>query len=142
LGTPDGEDGGNGTDLTATLSGPPGVTLGPVPPPPVEPPLDVTAATPPGPRRVSSTVLSGKAIHRVEPRYPPIAVQLGVKGTVIVEVLVDEQGRVISTRVISGPLVLRDCSVRAAERWRFTPTTLNETPVKVIGTIAFNFRHG
>jgi TonB family protein len=54
-------------------------------------------------------------------------------------VTVDECGRVINAEAVSGPGDLKDAAVRAARRWRFTPTKLVDRPVKVIGTIAFNF---
>jgi len=59
---------------------------------------------------------------------------------VVVEVTVSEQGAVVSTHVLSGPPLLRDAAERAARGWRFTPTILGNTPVKVIGTITFSFK--
>jgi protein TonB len=58
---------------------------------------------------------------------------------VVVEVTVDEQGNVMSARAISGHPLLKEAAVAAARGWRFTPTLLTGTPVKVIGTITFNF---
>ena len=141
-GTADGQTGGW---LGGTGSGPgsdpvdngPHVAIGPPEPP--TPPADVPrppASRPP----IRSSVLSGIATKRVEPRYPQIAIQAGVKGDVIVEVTVSEQGTVMSARVLSGPPLLRDAAVKAAYDWRFTPTMLNGTAVKVIGTITFSFK--
>jgi len=42
---------------------------------------------------------------------------------------------------MSHPL-LRDAPVEAARGWVFTPTVIQGFPVKVIGTITFNFRKG
>lgn len=84
-------------------------------------------------------VLQGSAIRRVEPEYPIAARQLGVRGSVVIEVVVDECGRVITAKALSGPSELRDVSVSAARGWRFTITKLGSRRVKVIGTIRFNF---
>lgn len=84
-------------------------------------------------------VLQGKALLRVEPEYPDDARRQGVQGTVIVEVTVDECGRVITAKALSGPNALRDASESAARRWRFAVTKLGLRRVKVIGTITFNF---
>jgi len=84
-------------------------------------------------------VLQGSAIRRVEPEYPIAARQLGVRGSVIIEVVVDECGRVITANALSGPSELRDASLAAARGWRFTITKLGSRRVKVIGTIRFNF---
>jgi periplasmic protein TonB len=62
-----------------------------------------------------------------------------VSGTVVVEVTVDEEGSVLSARPLSGPPLLQDAAVAAAKGWRFKPTLLGGLPVKVIGTITFNF---
>jgi protein TonB len=58
---------------------------------------------------------------------------------VVVEVTVDEAGNVISARPISGHPLLKDAAVAAAKGWKFSPTMLTGVPVKVIGTITFNF---
>jgi TonB family protein len=89
--------------------------------------------------RKSGGVLQGSAIKRVSPSYPSGAKAAGVGGTVIVEVTVDETGKVISARAISGPVELRDASIEAARKWEFQPTMLIKIPVKVIGTISFHY---
>jgi TonB family protein len=97
---------------------------------------------PPPPQviRKSGGVLQGMATRRVEPTYPPLAKAAGVSGPVVVEVTIDEQGAVISASALSGHPLLKDAAVTAARRWLFTPTSLAGTPVKVIGTITFNFQ--
>ena len=89
---------------------------------------------------VKGGVLQGRATNRAEPIYPMAARQKRITGSVTVEVTVDETGRVLSARALCGPPLLRATSVEAARNWRFTPTTVEGVPVKVIGTITFNFR--
>ena len=89
--------------------------------------------------RKSGGVLQGSAIKRVEPVYPPLAKAAQVSGSVVVEMTVDETGNVVSTRAISGHPLLKDSAITAAREWVFTPTELQGVPVKVIGTITFNF---
>ena len=89
--------------------------------------------------RKSGGVFQTSATKRVEPAYPPLAKAAGVSGAVVVEVTVDEQGDVISARVISGHPLLKDSALAAARGWKFTPTQLSGSPVKVIGTMTFNF---
>jgi len=92
--------------------------------------------------RKSGGVLQGSATRRVEPAYPPLAKAAEVSGAVVVEVTVGEDGNVISARAISGHPLLKDAAVAAARQWTFTPTQLAGVPVKVIGTITFNFNLG
>lgn len=83
----------------------------------------------------SGGVLQQSATRRAEPYFPMGA----PPGTVVVEVTVDEKGKAIAARAISGPQELRGASEQAARGWEFKPTTLSGVPVKVIGTITFNF---
>lgn len=88
---------------------------------------------------LSGGVLNGKAISLPAPTYPEIARRMRTAGVVGVDVIVDENGKVISARALSGPTVLRDVAVEAALRARFTPTKLSGQPVKIAGRIDYNF---
>lgn len=88
---------------------------------------------------VTGGVLKGSAIERVRPQYPRAARQARMTGTMVVEVIVDETGRVIDARAKCGPDIFAHASIEAARKWRFTPTTLSGQSVKVLGTITFNF---
>jgi protein TonB len=81
----------------------------------------------------------GKAIKRVDPPYPALAKAARVTGTVVVQVTVDEAGNVISSSALSGHPLLRDAAVQAARGWKFSPTMISGQPVKVVGTLMFNF---
>ena len=84
-------------------------------------------------------MLQNSATKRVTPEYPALAREARVSGSVVVEITVDEDGAVISARAVSGHPLLKDAAVDAARGWMFTPTQLSGVPVKVIGTITFNF---
>jgi protein TonB len=103
------------------------------PPPPPKPT--------PTPRRapISGGVLNGKAISLPKPPYPPIARAARAAGTVTVQVTIDESGRVISARAVSGHPLLQQAAVQAAHGARFSPTQLSGQPVKVTGVITYNF---
>ena len=89
---------------------------------------------------VSGGVLNGKAINLPTPIYPEMARRMHVYGKVEVEVTVDENGKVSSARALSGPNALRDVAIQAAKNARFSPTKLSGQPVKITGTIEYNFR--
>lgn len=98
---------------------------------------------PPAPRPlmkpVSGGVLNGRALTLPAPVYPEMARRMRIGGLVEVEVVVDEDGKVISARALTGPPSLRDVSVQAALRARFSPTKLSGQPVKITGRINYNF---
>jgi TonB family protein len=114
--------------------------------PTVRPTNDTTPyAAPPGetkpaPRApISGGVLNGKAVRLVQPPYPPIARAAHASGAVVVQVLIDENGNVVSAHAVSGHPLLQAVSVAAARSSKFSPTKLSGQPVKVTGVIQYNF---
>jgi TonB family protein len=104
-------------------------------PPPTPPPV----VKPPATTRLASSILISKAVSLPQPLYPPLAKQIKAQGPVNVQILVDEQGRVISAHAVSGNPTLLVAAKEAALRARFTPTVLSGVPVKVQGLITYNF---
>lgn len=114
--------------------------------PPVEksdddapPPPKVVATPKPPPRTVSGGVMNGKATSLPKPPYPAAARAVRAGGAVSVQVLIDEQGRVVSASAVSGHPLLRAAAEGAARGARFSPTLLSGQPVKVSGVITYNF---
>jgi Ca-activated chloride channel family protein len=88
---------------------------------------------------LSAGVLNGKAIRLPVPTYPSAARNSGAQGRVVVEVLIDEHGKVIEARAVSGHNFLLQSAVQAARQARFTPALLSGRPIKVKGTINYVF---
>jgi protein TonB len=103
-----------------------------------EPPPPEAKPTPPR-APISGGVLNGKAISLPKPAYPPIARAAHAAGTVVVQVLIDENGSVVSAKAVSGHPLLQAVAVGAARQARFSPTKLSGQPVKVTGVIQYNF---
>jgi protein TonB len=119
--------GGNGGGGEATR-----VQMDVDPPPPAPTPKPKLAF-------VQRKVINGDALWLPKPPYPPIAKQLGIQGTVNVQVLVDETGKVISAKVVAGNPALARAAQQAALNARFSPTMIGEQAVKVSGIIIYNF---
>jgi TonB family protein len=122
-----------GTGTGQIISAPAKVEIGEPPPPPKPTP----APTPHAP--ISGGVLNGKAVHLVTPPYPAIARSAHAAGAVQVQVLIDENGSVISAHAVSGHPLLQPAAVAAAKASKFTPTKLSGQAVKVNGVIIYNF---
>jgi protein TonB len=120
---------GSGT----VVSAPAKINIAEEPPPPAAP--SPTPRTAP----ISGGVLNGKAISLPKPAYPPIARAAHAAGTVVVQVLIDENGNVVSAKAVSGHPLLQAVAVSAARQARFSPTKLSGQPVKVTGVIQYNF---
>jgi protein TonB len=88
---------------------------------------------------VAGGVLNGKAISKPQPVYPSDAKEAHVNGMVVVQVEVDEDGKVAKAEALSGPEMLREAAEDAALAARFSPTRLSGQPVRVSGVVTYNF---
>jgi TonB family protein len=121
--------GGNGNGPT----GPASLVKIDTPPPP-QPPIEKHVM-----RTISGGPVAGLAKSLPKPAYPPMALQIKAHGAVNVQVLIDETGKVVSAKAVSGHPLLLAAAQQAAYRAVFSPTTLGEQPVKVSGVITYNF---
>jgi len=83
--------------------------------------------------------LNGKAIDLPKAAYPDEARKSHAGGTVQVQVLVDETGKVVSARASFGPEVLRAAAEKAAMGARFKPMIVDGVAVKVSGILTYDF---
>lgn len=101
--------------------------------------INIPNIPPPSIIRRSEGVLRGNAINRALPQYPAIAKDAEIEGDVVVEVTIDEEGKVALARVVSGHPLLQASAIVAAKEWTFNPTSIDGTPVKVSGVLTFRF---
>ena len=127
---PAGSRGANGTGTTPVQ-----INI-PDPPPPAVTPTPKPVV--PSVLRVSR-VLNSQALSLPKPNYPPLARNIRLQGSVIVQVLIDESGKVISAKVTSGHPLFTAEAQRAAMQARFSPTLIGDQPVKVSGVITYKF---
>jgi protein TonB len=105
---------------------------GPPPQPPAPPPVT-------GPVRVGGGIKEPRKLKDVRPEYPAIAREARVQGLVMIETLIDTQGRVSEAKVVRGIPLLDQSALDAVRQWVFTPTLLNGVPVEVIMTVTVTF---
>src|SRR4029453_11149224 len=87
------------------------------------------------PNCFSGEALTARAISLPQPEYPAIARAARASGTVEVQVLVDEQGNVVSAHAVGGHLLLRGAAVSAARDENFILLVVNDKPVKFTGVL-------
>lgn len=80
-----------------------------------------------------------EAIKRVAPRYPDLAREAGVDGTVLVQALVDKGGKVRDVRVQKSIPMLDQAAVDAVKQWTFKPALSNNKPVAVWVAVPVKF---
>lgn len=89
--------------------------------------------------RISGGVEQGLLIQDVKPVYPRWAREAGVQGEVILQAVIDKNGRIENLRVISGNPLLVKAALDAVKQWRYRPYLLNGEPVEVETQITVNF---
>lgn len=91
--------------------------------------------------RVGGDVVPPKVLNKVEPVYTPEAQDARVQGTVLLSIVVSEEGRAEEIRVIK-PLGsgLDERAAAAVEQWAFQPGAKRGNPVRVFATVEVNFR--
>ena len=86
-----------------------------------------------------SVLMEGNLVHKVEPRYPPIAQQVGIQGAVVIRALISRSGTIEHAQVESGQPLLVAAALAAVREWKYRPYYLNGEPVEVETEITVNF---
>ncbi len=86
--------------------------------------------------RVSGGVMAGQLTKKVDP--VPSADHM--IGAVVLQVVIDTEGKVEEATAVSGPSSLRESAVTAVRQWVYRPFLLNGEPVEVQSTVTVNFK--
>jgi len=92
--------------------------------------------------RRGGEVQHANLVHQVKPTYPQLARTARVQGSVVLEAIIDREGRVEDLRVLSGHPLLVRAAWEAVQQWRYRPTLLNGEPVEVLTQVTVNFSLG
>ena len=90
--------------------------------------------------KVSQGVTEGLLIKKVPPVYPRQAIQMHVQGAVLLQAMIDRQGRISSVKVLKGDAILARAAVEAVNQWRYKPYFLDGQPVDIQTQITVNFK--
>jgi TonB family protein len=81
-----------------------------------------------------------KLIKKVNPVYPPEARQAGVEGTVILEAIIDVQGKVTNIKVLKGENdLLSKAACEALRQWEYEPILVDGKPMRFVFTVTMRF---
>lgn len=89
--------------------------------------------------RLPSDILDKEANLVPLPDFPPAAVSVKASGPVGLQILIEMDGTVISAEPVSGHPLLRTAARNAACKAKFKPTLISGKPVRVTGSIVYNF---
>jgi TonB family protein len=89
--------------------------------------------------RVSSGVMQGLLLTKVQPQYPPDAKDQHIQGLVVLKAIIDKEGNVSNIQLITGHPELAPAAIEAVKQWKYKPYLLNGTPVEIETQIQVNF---
>lgn len=92
------------------------------------------------PVRAGKDVPPPEKTKHVDPVYPEAARAAGASGTVIVEFVVDEAGRVTNPRVLRSVPQLDEAALAAVRQWLYRPPRPNGTPGSIIMMVPLQFK--
>lgn len=81
----------------------------------------------------------GKELSTPVPSYPVTATAARVSGRVVIEVVIDESGKVVWAVVVKGHPLLRETALRAACQRTFEPYTCSGRGIKVVEHLVYAF---
>ena len=132
IGVPGGVEGGVPGGVIGGVVG--GLVSDIAPPPPPAP------APPRAPVRVGGQIQAPALTRRVEPVYPDLAVSARIRGVVILEAIVDKDGRVVEVKVLrTASKLLDDAAITAVRQWQYRPLVLNGLPEPFVLTVVLTF---
>ena len=88
---------------------------------------------------IISVLEQGVVLNRVQPIYPPLAIQNRIQGSVHVHAIISASGTLESLHVVDGHPMLVRSALEAVRQWRFRPYVLNGNPIEVQTEITVNF---
>ncbi|PYQ03646.1 MAG: hypothetical protein DMF82_12710 [Acidobacteria bacterium] len=92
------------------------------------------------PKVAGVDVPAPKRIKSVPPHYPPEAQALGMRGIVILELVVGPDGKVTSARITRSVPPFDEAALSAAREWEYEITKVDGKPVSVILTVPIEFK--
>lgn len=89
--------------------------------------------------RIGGDVKPPKKIKHVSPVYPPDAKEAGIEGIVILEAVIDKEGKVARADIVRSIPELDQAALDAVLQWEFEPTYIKGKAVAVRMTVTINF---
>jgi protein TonB len=81
-----------------------------------------------------------RLLNKMPPAYPADAKWKRIQGIVLVNGVIDTDGRVKALEVLTGPPALQDAALEAVRHWTYSPTLVDGKPVEVELTARVEFR--
>ena len=97
-------------------------------------------AAPKAPVTIGGNAIPARLLSSVQPAYTTLAKTQHVSGDVKIDAFIDENGRVSTMKILSGPTLLQQPAMDALRQWKYQPAMLNGSPVSTHLTVTLQFR--
>jgi TonB family protein len=87
-----------------------------------------------------SEIVPAKIVLQSQPPLPPWARALDLDGVVKLDVVIDEKGNLVGTKVLSGPHSLQSAAEHAVQLWLFEPAQSDGKPIKTHMELTVEFQ--
>lgn len=81
-----------------------------------------------------------QVVHRVHPTYPKQARTKKLQGTVVLQAVINKQGKVDSLQLVSGDPQLAQAAAEAVKQWRYKPYSRNGEPADFQTKVSVDFK--
>jgi len=89
---------------------------------------------------ISQGVSQGLLIKKVQPTYPPAALNMHIEGVVQLNATISKAGDITKVQVLSGQPQLIKAASDAVKQWKYKPYLLNGEPVEIQTGVTINFK--
>jgi TonB family protein len=79
-------------------------------------------------------------ISKIDPSYPLKALQVGLRGPVVLQAWIGKDGKIRDLKLIRGPLVLGQAAFEAVRNWRYRPYVRNGEAVEAQTLVTVDFK--
>jgi TonB family protein len=87
-----------------------------------------------------ASVPEAKIAQKVQPVYPPDAIDHHIQGIVKIKVLIAADGHVEQAHIASGHPLLAHAALQAVKQWKFQPLGAEDQPIRVATEVEVPFR--
>ena len=89
---------------------------------------------------VANSLVAAVPIIQSGPIYPEVARRAKLSGSVLLDVQIDDQGKVVKATPVSGPVVLQSAAIAAVSKWRYKPASISGVNVSSQSRVTIAFK--
>lgn len=104
------------------------------------PPTTVTKAPTSDLLELPEDFADDQVVHRVHPTYPKQALAKKLHGSVVLQAIINKQGKVDSLQLVSGDATLAQAAASAVKQWRYKPYWHNNEPTDFQTRVTVDFK--